>query len=139
MPEEQSPELVGWAVMHQYFRIDRARWLAATGDFRRDAIAEYTDRLRQLNGEEGLQFVPLAGIAKSDVGFMAVHPDLRRMQQLGQQLAATKLGTCLTPVYSFLSMSEVSSSFPLFFPFPMYKSLDKLQHLVLLSEWRRNH
>jgi chlorite dismutase len=108
MPEDQSPELVGWAVMHQYFRIDRARWLAATGEFRRDAIAEYTDRLRQLNGEEGLQFVPLAGIAKSDVGFMAVHPDLKRMQQLGQQLAATKLGTCLTPVYSFLSMSEVS-------------------------------
>jgi len=108
MAEDPFDQLVGWAVMHQYFRIDRARWLASTSDFRREAIAEYTSRLKQLTGEEGLQFVPLAGIAKSDVGFMAVHPELKRMQRLGQELAGTKLGTCLVPVYSFLSMSEVS-------------------------------
>jgi chlorite dismutase len=39
---------------------------------------------------------------------MAVHPDLGRIQRLGQEIAATAFGTCLVPVYSFLSMSEVS-------------------------------
>ena len=46
--------------------------------------------------------------AKSDVAFMAVHPDPRRVQRMGQEIAATALGACLTPVYSFLSISEVS-------------------------------
>ncbi len=79
-----------------------------SADVRRAAVEEFAGRLRQRRGEEGLQFVPLAGIAKADFGYMAVHPDLRRIQQLGQELAATTFGTCLTPVYAFLSMSEVS-------------------------------
>ncbi|MBX3028408.1 chlorite dismutase family protein [bacterium] len=105
---EPLQDLVGWPVVHQFFRIDRRRWQALTPDARRAAIEEYTTRLAALGAEEGLQFVPLAGIAKADVGYMAVHPDLRRVQQLGQSLAATTFGTCLTPVHAFLSMSEVS-------------------------------
>jgi len=47
-------------------------------------------------------------IGKADLGFMAVHNDLRRHQQLGQEITASGLGACLEPVYSFLSLSEVS-------------------------------
>lgn len=106
--EKKMTDLVGWAVLHQYFRIDRARWRGLDDGTRRGAIAEFSDRLAQCAGEEGLQFVPLAGIAKSDFGFVAVHPELERIQRLGQEIAATQLGTCLVPVYAFLSMSEVS-------------------------------
>jgi chlorite dismutase len=108
MAEENLHELVGWAVMHRYFRIDRARWRAASEGDRRAAVDEFSACLARLGGEEGLQFVPLAGIAKSDFGFMAVHPELARIQRLDQELMATAFGTCLSPVYSFLSMSEVS-------------------------------
>ncbi|MEO8601439.1 MAG: chlorite dismutase family protein [bacterium] len=105
---EKLQDMVGWAVVHQYFRIDRARWRGMAEGERAAAIEEFAARLQQVGGEEGLQFVPMAGVAKADFGYMAVHPDLRRLQQLGQQLAATAFGTCLTPIYSFLSMSEVS-------------------------------
>lgn len=105
---EYTTDMAGWAVMHQYFRIDRARWRGLTADARAAAIDEFQLRLQQCCGEEGLQFVPLAGIAKADFGYMAVHPDLHRMQQLGQEIAATAMGTCLLPAYSFLSISEVS-------------------------------
>jgi chlorite dismutase len=108
MAEQHAHDIVGWPVLHQFFRIDRARWQALSADVRRAAIDELAGRLRAAGSEEGLQFIALAGIAKSDFGYMAVHPDLRRLQQLGQQLAATVFGTCLTPVYAFLSMSEVS-------------------------------
>ena len=108
MPEERLTDLVGWPVMHQYYRIDRARWQSWSPDVRRDGVAEFAGRLRDFCGEEGLQFIPMAGVAKSDFGIMAMHPELRRIQQIGQQLAATTLGTCLVPVYSFLSLSEVS-------------------------------
>ena len=105
---EKLQDLVGWPVLHQFFRIDRGRWHALPAEARRAALDEFAGRLAGASAEEGLQFVPLAGIAKADFGYMAVHPELRRVQQLGQQLAATTFGTCLTPVYAFLSMSEVS-------------------------------
>jgi len=107
MPETLQ-DLVGWPVIHQFFRIDRARWQGLSAEVRRAATEEFRDRLTGVAAEEGLQFVPLAGIAKADFGYMAIHPELGRIQQLGQELAATTFGTCLTPVYAFLSMSEVS-------------------------------
>jgi chlorite dismutase len=108
MAEERLQDIVGWPVVHQFFRIDRARWQGLPPTARQAAIEEFSARLQQLGGEEGLQFIPMAGVVKADFAFMAVHPELRRVQQLGQQLAATTLGTCLTPVYAFLSISEVS-------------------------------
>jgi peroxiredoxin len=101
-------EIVGWPVLHRFFRIDRAQWARLEPGARQSAIEQFAFRLRQLGGEEGLQFIPIGGIAKSDFAYMAVHPELRRIQQLGQQLAATALGACLKPVYAFLSISEVS-------------------------------
>lgn len=108
MAEQRLQDIVGWPVVHHFFRIDRARWHGLPPAARRSAIDEFADRLSQACAEEGLQFIPMAGVAKADFAYMAVHPELRRVQQLGQQLAATELGTCLVPVYSFLSMSEVS-------------------------------
>ena len=99
---------VGWTVSHWFYRIDRVRWRSLPDEARRAAIEEARSLVGRLAGEEGMQFVPLAMIGKADVGFMVVHQDLWRHQQLTQELAATALGTCLEPVYSFLSLSEVS-------------------------------
>lgn len=98
----------GWAVSHWFYRIDRARWGALSEAARTAALASTRDWLARLTAEEGLQLVPLALIGKGDVGWMAVHPDVRRHQQLGQEIAASGLGPCLEPVYSFFSLSEAS-------------------------------
>jgi hydrogen peroxide-dependent heme synthase len=98
----------GWAVMHLYYRIDRVRWRSVGSAERTSAIDALTSWLTGCAGEEGLQLVSMAGVTKSDVGFMAVHPDLWRLQQLSQEIAAGAFGACLTPVYSFLSMTEAS-------------------------------
>src|SRR5262245_11519218 len=108
MSEQRLQDIVGWPVVHQFFRIDRARWQGLPLAARRSAIEEFAARLRQLGEEEGLQFIAMAGVVKADFAFMAVHPELRRVQQLGQHPAATSFGTCLSPVYAFLSISEVS-------------------------------
>ncbi len=105
---KQFDDKTGWPVLHQFYRLDRSLWRSLDEDERREAIDEFRTALADCRGEEGMQFVPLAGIAKSDFGIMAVHPDLSRIQRLGQQIAATALGACLQTVYSFLSMSEVS-------------------------------
>ncbi|HYD47260.1 MAG TPA: chlorite dismutase family protein [Terriglobales bacterium] len=98
----------GWAVVHLFYRIDRARWQALSVDARSRAIAEISGWLSACAAEEGLQLVPFAGITKADFGILAIHRDIWRIQQLTQEVSATALGACLTPVYSFLSLTESS-------------------------------
>jgi chlorite dismutase len=109
-PQSPAPttETVGWTVLHLFYRIDRARWQSQTLPARSQAIDQFETWLRSATTEEGLQLIPLAGIGKYDLAFMVVHPDPRRAQRLGQEIAATTLGACLVPVYSFLSISEVN-------------------------------
>jgi peroxiredoxin len=98
----------GWAVVHLFYRIDRARWRSFTAAERAAAVDEFGGWLTARAKEEGLQLIPFAGVTKADVGFMAVHADLWRVQELSQEIPATTFGTCLTPTYSFLSLTEAS-------------------------------
>ena len=98
----------GWAVMHIYYRIDRARWRSWPAKERAAAIDEFRVLLHTSSTEEGLQLVPMAGVTKSDMAVMAIHAELWRLQQLAQEIAATAFGACLTPVYEFLSLTEAS-------------------------------
>jgi peroxiredoxin len=98
----------GWAVIHLFYRLDRPRWRAMTTAERTAATEEFAGWLGERAAEEGLQLVPFAGVTKSDLGVVAVHPDLWRVQQVTQEIAAQALGACLTPVYSFLSLTEAS-------------------------------
>lgn len=98
----------GWAVVHLFYRIDRLRWRDLGAERRAAAIDEFSGWLAARAKEEGLQLVSFAGVTKCDVGFMAVHPDLWRVQQLTQEIPASAFGACLTPVYSFLSLTEAS-------------------------------
>lgn len=102
------PNDPGWAVLHLYHRIDRARWRAFGESERRAGIAELSGTLARWQAEEGLQLVATGVIGKADLGLLVVHPDVGRVQRLTQELAATRLGACLDTVYSFLSVSEVS-------------------------------
>lgn len=98
----------GWVVVHLYFRLDRMRWQKWPAERRAAARAEFRAWLRARAEEDGLQLIPLAGVTKADLGVVAVHPDLWRIQQLTQEIQATSLGSLLVPVYSFLSLSEAS-------------------------------
>ena len=106
-PQGLAPS-AGWTVLHLYYRIDRVRWRQLQPAERAAAVDEFTNWLTHCQAEEGLQLIPFAGVTKSDLGLIAVHPDLWRVQQLTQEIAASAFGACLTPVYSFLSLSEAS-------------------------------
>ncbi len=127
MASHDPAELAGWPVVHQFFRIDRARWHGLAPERRSAAVREFTDCLAGLAREDGLQFVPLAGVAKVDFAYVAVHTDLPRLQQLGQQLMATLFGTCLQPIYAYLSISEASEYMST--PADWAKQLIEEQHL----------
>src|SRR5579862_3980996 len=98
----------GWTVMHLFFRIDRMRWRSFTPQDRCAAVGEFAAWLTARGSEDGLQLICFAGVTKADVGIVAVHADLWRVQQISQEIAATALGACLVPAYSFLSLTEAS-------------------------------
>lgn len=98
----------GWPVLHLFQSIDRARWLAVGEPDRARAVEEFSTLLDALAREEGMQLIPSGVIGKADLALMALHPDLKRIQQLTQEIAATRFGSCLSTVYSFLSISEKS-------------------------------
>jgi chlorite dismutase len=108
MTAQRSESPTGWPVLHLYYRIERHRWRSLPASQRAGAAAEFGELLARVGAEEGLQLVPMAAIAKADLGIMAIHPQLERIQQLSQELRATTLGACLEPVYDFLSISEAS-------------------------------
>lgn len=102
------PSDPGWAVLHLYHRIDRSRWRALAEPERCAGLEELSATVARWQAEEGLQIVATGVIGKADLGLLAVHPEVARVQRLTQELAATRIGACLEPVYSFLSISEVS-------------------------------
>jgi chlorite dismutase len=98
----------GWPVVHLFYQLDRQRWHGLEAAQRQAAIAELGGWLEARAAEEGLQLLSVAGVTKSDLGIVAVHADLWRIQQLIQEISATALGACLRTTYSFLSMTESS-------------------------------
>jgi len=98
----------GWPIIHLYYNIDRRRWQSLEPAQRQAAVTELSGWLSERAAEEGLQLISMAGVTKADLGIMAVHADLWRIQQLIQEIAATTLGACLQTTYSFLSMTESS-------------------------------
>lgn len=98
----------GWPVLHLFHRIDRERWSGRGEGQRAAAVEEFAALLARLEGEPGLQFIASGVLGKADLAMLAIHPDLGRLQRLTQEVAATGLGACLVPAWSFLSISERS-------------------------------
>ncbi len=98
----------GWPVLHLFQRLDRRRWGELDASVQETAITEFEEMLARCRGEEGLQLLAAGVIGKADFALMAIHPSLERVQRLTQEFAATRLGSCLETVYSFLSISEKS-------------------------------
>ena len=90
---------VGWGVLHLFYRVDRERAERDAGAAKRvlDAFAAL-----EADGHQALALAMLGH--KSDVGVIALGPDLARLQQFQHELLAAPL----VPVYSYVSLTEQS-------------------------------
>jgi len=87
---------LGWAVLHLYYRVVPDAEPAA-GTRIAEAARSLTDQ-----GHDLLACSVLGH--KADVGFMALGPDLTRLERFQRELRRTPL----EPVYSFVSLTELS-------------------------------
>ena len=98
MPIAPVSPAEGWGVLHLYHRVDRTR-LDEPGAAKRilDAVAAL-----EADDHQVLTFAVLGH--KADLGFMAIGPDLARLQRFQQEL----LDGPLNPEYSYVSLTEQS-------------------------------
>jgi hydrogen peroxide-dependent heme synthase len=91
---------VGWGVLHLFFSVDRDRAAEEPG-----AAKRIVDAVQSLEADDHqvLTFAVLGH--KADLGVMALGPDLARLQQFEQELAAAG---SLVPEWSYVSLTEAS-------------------------------
>lgn len=96
---ESVAPTVGWGVLHLYYRVDRNRMEREPG-----AAKRIVDAVAALEGDDH-QVLPIVVLGhKAALGFMALGPDLARLQRFQHEL----LHAPLDPVYSYVSLTELS-------------------------------
>jgi hydrogen peroxide-dependent heme synthase len=99
----------GWHVMHLFYQIDHSQWSLLSDDEKRAAktrLAELVQEIRATKDTHLLTFV--VATPKADIGFMLLTPDLQVATGYEKQLTLSLGPEILSPVYSYLSMTESS-------------------------------
>ncbi len=116
MSADASPEISlrpteGWHCTHSYYRFDRAR--IPSGQQRADGIKQLIAAVDPTDAEAPARVqMSIVSGHKADFGLMVMDADPLKVDSVHQRLQASDLGPALTPVYSFVSMTEVSEYVP---------------------------
>lgn len=90
---------IGWGVLHLFYRVDAAR-----SERDPQSAKSVLDAVSSLE-TDGHQVLVSAVLGhKADLGFVALGPDLARLQRFQQELAES----ALVPAFSFVSLTELS-------------------------------
>ena len=103
----------GWHCSHFFYRFDRGRLAALTVAERAEGSAALIAALdpEADSAPARLQTSVVSG-HKADFGLMLLDPDPLVVDAVHQRLMTTRLGPCLEPTYSYVSMTEVSEYVP---------------------------
>jgi peroxiredoxin len=99
----------GWHVMHLFYRIEHGPWSMLTSEERIAAKTQLTELIQEIRATENTQLLVFSVVSpKADLGFMLLTPDLHVANAYEKRLSLGLGPDVLTPVYSFLSLTEES-------------------------------
>ncbi len=103
----------GWHCCHFYYRFDRRELSRFTPSEVRAGRQQVLAALDPTGGHATarLQSFAVSG-HKADFGLLLMDPDPLKIDAVHQALLSSRLGACLQPVYSFVSLTEVSEYVP---------------------------
>ena len=103
----------GWHCLHLFYRWKR-EVLDALGEQRRFDGKEHLAQVLAPQGEEAPQRLQLSIVAghKADWALLLLDPDPLKLDAVHQQVMSSPLGPAVEPVYSFVSLTEVSEYVP---------------------------
>jgi len=103
----------GWHCLHLFYRWKR-EVLDSLGEQRRFDGKEHLAQVLAPQGEDAPQRFQLSIVAghKADWALLLLDPDPLKLDAVHQQVMSSPLGPAVEPVYSFVSLTEVSEYVP---------------------------
>jgi peroxiredoxin len=98
----------GLAALHLFYRIDLVAWRAKADEERADALAHLEALVATARQQPQTQVITLSMLARADIGFMIIAPDLQALNALEKSIAASLGPDVLVPEFTYLSMTEKS-------------------------------
>jgi hydrogen peroxide-dependent heme synthase len=103
VPEE------GWHCIHLFYRIEHGQWQLFSREERNAAKTNLSAIVQEVRAMDSTQLLTLGIITpKADLGFMLITPDLQNATRIEKRLSLSLGADVLTPVYSYLSLTEES-------------------------------
>src|SRR6266700_5081596 len=109
---DKNTELVpeeGWHCLHLFYRIEYGQWELLSREEQNSAKTNLSSLVQEVRATESTQLLTLSMVTpKSDLGFMLIAPDLHNANRIEKRLSLSLGADVLTPVYSYLSLTEES-------------------------------
>jgi hydrogen peroxide-dependent heme synthase len=103
VPEE------GWHCLHLFYRIEYGQWQLLSLEEQTAAKTNLSKLVQEIRAMDSTQLLTLSVVTpKADLGFMLITPDLQTANRIEKQLSISLGADVLTPVYSYLSLTEES-------------------------------
>src|SRR5205809_8122200 len=103
VPEE------GWHCLHLFYRLEYGQWQLLSREEQNAAKTNLSSLVQEVRATESTQLLTLSMVTpKADIGFMLITPDLHSANRIEKQLSLSLGGDVLTPIYSYLSLTEES-------------------------------
>jgi hydrogen peroxide-dependent heme synthase len=98
----------GLGALHLFYRVDLTAWRSHSDKSRAKALDSLETLVADARQKPRTQIVTCSMLARADLGFMILTPDLQYLNALEKQITAC-LGTdVLVPEFTYLSMTEKS-------------------------------
>ena len=103
VPEE------GWHCLHLFYQVEHGQWNLLSRDEQNAAKTNLSKLVQEVRAMDSTQLLTLSVVTpKADLGFMLITPDLQNANKIDKQLSLSLGADVLTPVYSYLSLTEES-------------------------------
>src|SRR3984893_12413436 len=103
VPEE------GWHCLHLFYQIEYGQWQLLSREEQNAAKTNLASLVQDVRAMDSTQLLTLSIVTpKAAPGFMLVTPNLHNANKIDKQLSLSLGADVLTPVYSYLSLTEES-------------------------------
>src|SRR5260370_22272875 len=103
VPEE------GWHCLHLFYRIEYGQWQLLNREEENAAKTNLSSLVQEVRAMDFTQLLTLGMVTpKADIGFMLITADLHNAISIEKRLSLSLGPDVLTPVYSYLSLTEES-------------------------------
>ncbi|MDH4408038.1 MAG: heme-dependent peroxidase [Verrucomicrobiales bacterium] len=99
----------GWHVIHLFFHVEQAQWSLFSDEEKLEAKTNLAELVQEIRSTDSAQLLTFSMVTpKADIGFMLLTDDLHKANRFEKQLYRALGPDVLTPVYSYLSLTELS-------------------------------